>query len=281
MPKLTMPELIALKGQRPISWMTAYDYIQAQLVEAAEIDVILVGDSLGMTTLGFNTTLPVTMDHMVHHSAAVRRGAPVTMMIVDLPFLSFTTPTDALRHSGRLIQESLADGVKLEGGTTIIPVVQALVRESIPVVGHLGLTPQSVHRMGGYKVQARSAHAIYQLVEDAKRLSDAGVGAIVLEGIPDRVATYVTEVVSVPTIGIGAGAGCDGQVLVFHDCLGLSSGYPKFARPFADLRTTIVDGLSKFRQEVEARSFPNHQETYHVTDREWNQFMALTDDPTP
>ncbi len=281
MPKLTVPELIALKGHRPISWMTAYDYIQAQLVEAANIDVILVGDSLGMTTLGFDTTLPVTMDHMVHHSLAVRRGAPHTMMVVDLPFLSFATPADALRHGGRLIQETAADGVKLEGGSAVVPAVEALVKESIPVIGHLGLTPQSVHRMGGYKVQARSAHTIHQLLDDAKRLTDAGVAALVLEGIPDRVATFVTDAITVPTIGIGAGKGCDGQVLVFHDCLGLSSGYPKFARPFADLRTVIVDGLTQYREAVESRSFPNDQESYHVTEREWEHFLALTDDHTP
>lgn len=275
MAKLTIPELIKLKGQRPISWMTAYDFIQGQLVQAAGIDVILVGDSLGMTTLGFDTTLPVTMDHMVHHSAAVRRGAPDTLMIVDLPFLSYSEPSQALRNAGRIMQQALGDGVKVEGGRAILPVVDALIKESIPVIGHLGLTPQSVHRMGGYKVQARSAETISHLVSDARELADHGVGAIVLEGIPDRVAQYVTQTIDIPTIGIGAGAGCDGQVLVFHDCLGLSSGYPKFARPFEDLRARIIEGLTQYRTQVENRSFPTDQESYHVTDREWQEFLSF------
>ncbi len=281
MAKLTIPDMINLKGQRPISWMTAYDFVQGQLVAAAGIDVILVGDSLGMTTLGFNTTLPVTIDHMVHHSAAVRRGAPDTLMIVDLPFLTYTEPGQALRNAGRVMQETLADGVKLEGGQAILPVVDALIKESIPVIGHLGLTPQSVHRMGGYKVQARSAEAIKVLVDDSRQLTEHGVSAIVLEGIPDRVAQYVTKEISVPTVGIGAGAGCDGQVLVFHDCLGLSSGYPKFARPFEDLRSRIIDGLSEYRVQVEARTFPNDQESYHVTDHEWAEFLSLVESTSP
>jgi len=270
--KLTAPQLRQLKGQTPLVWITAYDFPQAQLAEEAEVDVILVGDSVGTTVLGYPSTIPVTMDEMVYHAKMVRRGAPRTMMVVDLPFLSYTNPDVALQNAGRLMQEALADGVKLEGGRTILAEVDALVAHEIPVIGHLGLTPQSIHRMGGYRVQARTADAIRQLVDDARALADHGISALVLEGIPDRVAAYVTDTVPVPTIGIGAGNATDGQVLVFHDCLGLSSNYPKFAKPFAHLRQAILDGLTQYRSEVTRRQFPDASHSYHVPEKEWQEF---------
>ncbi len=270
---LTAPELHALKGQRPSVWITAYDVVQAQVAEESGIDVILVGDSLGMTTLGYDTTIPVTIRDMVHHATMVRRGAPQTMMIVDLPFATYANEPTALKNAVRIMQTTLANGVKLEGGHDIIPVVDALIKEKIPVVGHLGLTPQSIHTMGGYKVQAKTASAIDRLIADARELSAHGVSAIVLEGIPDRVAEFVTDHIEAPTIGIGAGSHVDGQVLVFHDCLGLSPSLPKFARPFAHMRNNMIHGLQDYRDAVLHHSFPNDAETYHISTREWEHFL--------
>ncbi|WP_053958468.1 3-methyl-2-oxobutanoate hydroxymethyltransferase [Sulfobacillus thermosulfidooxidans] len=270
---LTAPELRALKGQRPSVWITAYDVVQAQVAEEARVDVILVGDSLGMTTMGYDSTIPVTLNDMIHHATMVRRGAPNTMMIVDFPFLTYPDVPTALRNAGRIMQETLANGVKLEGGHEIIDVVDALIREKIPVIGHLGLTPQSIHTMGGYKVQAKTSASIERLLRDAKELSDHGVSAIVLEGIPDRVAAFVTQHIEAPTIGIGAGSQVDGQVLVFHDCLGLSPSLPKFARPFAHVRDAMIQGLQNYRQAVMEKSFPSDSETYHIPDSEWDKFV--------
>ncbi|NMP23047.1 3-methyl-2-oxobutanoate hydroxymethyltransferase [Sulfobacillus harzensis] len=272
--RMTAQKLKTAKGQTPLVWMTAYDYSQALLLEEAEIDVILVGDSVGTTVMGYDSTIPVTLDNMIYHASLVRRGAPRTMMVVDLPFLTYTDVSTALKSAGRLIQETLADAVKLEGGRKIIEQVDALVRHDIPVVGHLGLTPQSIHTFGGYRVQARTGEGIRALVDDARALDDHGISALVLEGIPDRVAAYVTQHVSVPTIGIGAGNQTDGQVLVFHDGLGLSSRYPKFAKPFADVRGTVLEGLRQYRAEVQSRSFPDDAHSYHVPDKEWNEFWS-------
>lgn len=258
--------------------MTAYDYSHAQLVEEAGIDVILVGDSVGTTAMGYDSTLPVTLDNMIYHATLVRRGAPHTMMVVDLPFLTYTDRDTALKSAGRIMQETRADAVKLEGGRKVIEQVKALVLNDIPVVGHLGLTPQSVHSMGGYRVQARTGDSITDLVDDAQALDEAGISALVLEGIPDRVAAYVTEQVSIPTIGIGAGNQTDGQVLVFHDGLGLSSHYPKFAKPFADLRGAILDGLRQYQTEVQHRAFPDDAHSYHVPEKEWDEFLTKRSD---
>ncbi len=270
---LTAPQLLATKGQRHSVWITAYDVVQAQVAEEAGMDVILVGDSLGMTTLGYDSTIPVTLDDMVHHASTVRRGAPDTMMIVDLPFLTYHNAEAAVMNAGRIMQHTLADGVKVEGGIPIIPAVDALIREKIPVIGHLGLTPQSVHTMGGYKVQAKSSAAIAQLLEDAQALSDHGASAIVLEGIPDRVAAYITAHIAAPTIGIGAGSSVDGQVLVFHDCLGLTRALPKFARPFAQMRQQMIAGLQQYRDSVVGGSFPADEESYHLPNAEWEKFL--------
>lgn len=272
--RLTVPQLKARKGQTPITWITAYDVVQAQSAEAAQIDGILVGDSLGMTTLGYATTIPVTVDDMIHHARAVRRGAPETMMVVDLPFLSYATVQDALHNAGRIMQQTEADAVKLEGGRAMLPQIEALIAHGIPVVGHLGLTPQSVHQMGGYRVQARTVDTIRNLLADAQALAQGGVTALVLEGIPDRVASHITATVSVPTIGIGAGPGVDGQVLVFQDCLGLSVSLPKFVRPFAHLREAMIQGLTAYKKSVQTGNFPGPEETYHIDDEEWQRFLA-------
>ncbi len=269
----TARELLHLKGQRPQVWITAYDFTQAELAQSAAVDAILVGDSLGMTMLGYSTTLPVTVDDMVYHSRVVRRAASDTLLIVDMPFLSYRDPATALVNAGRIMQEAAADAVKLEGGARIIPVVEHLVAEGIPVIGHLGLTPQSVHRMGGYRVQARTADAVHTLVEDARQLAAAGISALVLEGIPDRVAALVTHTVTVPTIGIGAGSATDGQVLVFHDCVGLSARTPKFVTPFAHGREALLQGIRSYREAVIGGTFPDAQHSYHITDEEWDHFV--------
>ena len=272
--RMTAQKLKALKGDPPLVWLTAYDFNQAHLAEEAGIDVILVGDSVGTTVMGYESTIPVTLENMLYHAKLVRRGAPHTMMVVDLPFLTYTNPQKALESSGMLMQEALADGVKLEGGRKILEAVDALIKNDIPVIGHLGLTPQSVHAMGGYRVQARTPSSIDALLDDARALSDHGIAALVLEGIPDRVAAYVTQSIPVPTIGIGAGNETDGQVLVFYDCLGLSSNYPKFAKPFANVRSTILDGLEKFRDAVQNRSFPDQEHSYHISAKEWEVFRC-------
>jgi 3-methyl-2-oxobutanoate hydroxymethyltransferase len=275
--RMTAQKLKESKGGTPSVWLTAYDFPMAQAAQEAGVDVILVGDSLGTTVMGYESTIPVTLDDMVYHARMVRRGAPDTMMVVDLPFLTFTTADTALKSGGRVMQETLADGVKLEGGRRVLDAVDALVGHDIPVIGHLGLTPQSVHAMGGYKVQARTHKAIQDLVDDARALADHGIAALVLEGIPDRVAAYVTEVVPIPTIGIGAGNQTDGQVLVYHDCLGLSSRYPKFAKPFAELRQATVAGINQFGSEVRTRAFPDDSHSYHITDKEWDAFWKEQD----
>lgn len=272
---LTAPGVTALKRERRQVWVTAYDVSQARLAEAAGVDVILAGDSVGMTTLGFTSTLPVTLDMMVHHGRAVRRGAPATFLVVDLPFLTYPDPAAALLSAGRLLQEAGADAVKLEGGRRVGPVVARLVAEGIPVVGHIGLTPQQVQVFGGYKVQGRGAEAARDLVEDALALERAGIFALVLEGIPDRLAAFITARVNIPTIGIGAGAGVDGQVLVWHDLLGLSEHRPKFARAYADLAAVIGGALARYREDVLAGGFPGPEESYHIRDQEWERFQAL------
>jgi len=270
--RMTAQKLRSSKGQTPLVWITAYDYNQAQLAEESGIDVILVGDSVGTTVMGYDSTIPVTLDNMIYHSQMVRRGAPNTMMVVDLPFLTYTNADKAIDSAGRIMQETLADGVKLEGGRKVLDAVDALVRSDIPVIGHLGLTPQSVHSMGGYRVQARTQDSIANLVDDARALCEHGISALVLEGIPDRVAEHVTQVVPVPTIGIGAGNRTDGQVLVFYDCLGLTSHYPKFAKPFADVRTAILNGLGQYLTEVRSHAFPDDDHSYHLPDKEWAAF---------
>ena len=247
-----------------IAAITAYDYLFARLVDAAGVDVVLVGDSLGQVVLGLDSTLPVTLDDMIHHARAVRRGVTRALLVVDLPFLTYqVTREDALRNAGRVLQETGASAVKLEGGSPeTAETVRALVRAGIPVMGHLGFTPQSVN-LTGARVQARGDDGAARLLEDARRLEDAGCFAIVLELVPGAVAQTVSAALSIPTIGIGAGAACDGQVLVLHDMLGLNPGFtPRFLRVFADVGQVAGDGVKEYVRTVKSGEFPTAENTF-------------------
>jgi 3-methyl-2-oxobutanoate hydroxymethyltransferase len=245
--------------------LTAYDTPGARIADAAGVDIILVGDSLANVVLGHADTLQVDVAAMAHHVGAVGRATPRALVVGDMPWLSYhVSPEDSVRNAAVLIRAG-AEAVKLEGGRARLPVVEALVNAEIPVMGHLGLTPQSVHAMGGYRVQARETAAAETLRNDAKALAAAGCFALVLEGVPDVVAARVTEEVDVPTIGIGAGAACDGQVLVFHDLLGLRQGSPaKFVRQYADLTAVAVEAVSAWAADVRGGTFPSEAETYHL-----------------
>ncbi len=252
---------------RPIVMVTAYDAPTARIASDAEVDIILVGDSVANTVLGYDDTLQVTVDDMVHHVGAVARSRPEPMIVADLPWLSYHTgAADAVRNAARLVRAG-AGAVKLEGGRKRVAVIEALVDTEIPVMGHLGLTPQSVHAMGGYRVQAKELEAARTLVDDAMALARAGCFAIVLEGVPASVARRVTESVPVPTIGIGAGPWCDGQVLVFHDLLGLEDRVlPKFVRRYASLKADATKALAAWTADVRNGEFPTDAESYHVSD---------------
>jgi 3-methyl-2-oxobutanoate hydroxymethyltransferase len=259
-----------------ISVLTAYDYPTAAALDQAGIDAILVGDSLAMVVLGYDTTLPVTMDEMIHHSRAVARGARSAMLIGDMPFMSYQVSTgDAVRNAGRFLQEGGMDAVKLEGGRERIEAVRAIVDAGIPVMGHLGLTPQAVHQLGGFRPQGRTADAGLKLYEDAMLLEEAGCFALVLESIPARLAEYISRRLAIPTIGIGAGAGCDGQVLVTHDLLGLFDRFtPKFVKKYADLHAVMQQAFDQYISEVNAREFPAQEHTVEMSDEEWERFQA-------
>lgn len=250
---------------RPIVAMTAYDVLFARLVEAAGVDLILVGDSLGQVVLGYDSTLPVTMDEMVHHARAVRRGAPGTFVVVDMPFLTYqVSAEEALRHAGRACKEAGVEAVKLEGGAErTCETVRTLVTAGIPVMGHLGLTPQSVHALGGYRVQGRSEADAERLRHQARALEEAGAFALVLELVPAPLARQISESLTIPTIGIGAGVGCDGQVLVIYDALGLNEGFqPRFLKRFADLHGAALEGLRSYAREVRERSYPGPEHSF-------------------
>ncbi len=277
---VTVPFVRARKardGAPPLVMVTAYDAPGARLVADGGADLILVGDSVAMVVLGYDDTLQVTVDDLAHHTAAVARGlkawepaadgAKAPLVVGDLPWLSYHVSTeDAVRSAAALVRSG-AQAVKLEGGTKRVPVIEAIVDAEIPVMGHLGLTPQSLHAMGGFKVQAKDTEAALQLVAEAKALQAAGCFALVLEGVPDQVAAMVTDAVDIPTIGIGAGARCDGQVLVFHDLLGLEDRMaPKFVRRYADLRSAGVEAVASFVADVRSGAFPSAAESYHVTD---------------
>lgn len=258
-PRVTAPMLQAMKtSRRPIVMVTAYDTPSARLVDEAGVDAILVGDSVGMTVLGYDSTLPVTMDEMVTATAAVSRGTRRSLVVADMPFMSYqASVADGVRNAGRLVAEGGAQAVKLEGGAPVAETVRRIVEAGVPVMGHLGLTPQSVNTMGGYKVQAKQAAQAMRLLEDAKALQDAGSFAIVLECIPAELASLVTAELHVPTIGIGAGGGCDGQVQVFHDLLGLGGDFvPRHAKRFADVGTVIREAVSEYADEVRDGEFP-------------------------
>lgn len=265
--KVTPQSLLAQKQRgASITAITAYDYPMAHLVDEAGIDLLLVGDSLGMAVLGYKDTLRVTMEDMLHHARAVRRAVRRAMVVVDMPYGSYQVSVDdTLRNALRFVKESGSEAVKLEGGSAQAERVRALTGAEIPVVGHIGLTPQSVFRMGGYRVQGRSAAAATELCDDALALEQAGAIALVLEGIPRELAARITSLLTIPTIGIGAGPDCDGQILVFHDLFSLSFRQrPKFVRPFGDAAELIRNGLGAFRAAVETRSFPSDQESYHM-----------------
>lgn len=260
----TITQLKERKAKEKITMLTAYDYPTAKLLDQAGVDILLVGDSLGMVVQGYNNTLQVTVDDMIYHTKAVKRGADKAFILSDLPFLSYhITVEDAVRNAGRLIQEGGASAVKLEGGRDIIPQVKGIIKAQIPVVGHLGLTPQSIHSFGGFRVQAKEEEAQKILIEDAKKLEEAGVSAIVLEAIPTHVAKRVTELLSIPTIGIGASKYCDGQVLVTQDMLGLYDDLaPKFVKQFGQLNVQMEQAIKQYIKEVKSGEFPEEKHSF-------------------
>jgi len=265
------------KKQRgePITMLTAYDYLSARAVDQAGIDSILVGDSLGMVVLGYENTLPVTMEDMLHHCRAVARGARYALLIGDMPFMSYQVSVEeAVRNAGRFLQEAGMDAVKLEGGRERQDAIRAVVAAGIPVMGHLGLTPQSVHQLGGFGPQALTAVAARHLLEDAQLLEEAGCFSLVLESIPARLAALISQRLEIPTIGIGAGAGCDGQVLVTPDLLGLFERFtPKFVKKYADLHGEMVRAFTTFKAEVEAATFPAPEHTVEMAAGEWEALL--------
>jgi len=248
--------------------LTAYDFSMAKFLDDAKVDMLLVGDSLGNVVLGYDSTLPVTMEDMIHHGKAVCRGAKRAMVVVDMPFMSYQVSTEqAVTNAGRIMKETGAQAVKLEGGQEIADAVRAIVRAGIPVVGHLGLTPQSVHSLGGFKVQGKEEKGAQKLLDDAKCLEESGAFAVVLECVPALLAQKVTDSIAIPTIGIGAGVYCDGQVLVTNDLLGLFPGFtPKFVKQYANLHTQLAQGIAEYRKEVEARAFPGVEHSFKISD---------------
>lgn len=264
---VTVPDLLKMKQRgEKIAMLTAYDYPTARVLDEAGTDILLVGDSLGMVVLGYESTLPVTMDEMIHHTKPVARAASRGLVVGDMPYLSYQVGLkDAVRNAGRFLQEAGARAVKVEGGRNRARVIRAICDAEIPVMGHVGLTPQSVHRFGGYRVQGRDAAAARGILEDALAVQDAGAFSVVLEGIPAELAALVTQRLTVPTIGIGAGPDCDGQVLVLHDLLGLTPDpVPSFVRKYAELGETIRDACVRFVADVRAGAFPTGRESYHL-----------------
>ncbi len=261
-----------------ITMLTAYDYPTAMAMDKAGVDSILVGDSLAMVVLGYENTLPVTMDEMLHHARAVARGAKSALLVGDMPFMSYQVSVeDAVRNAGRFLQNGGMDAVKLEGGRERADAVRAIVGAGIPVMGHLGLTPQSVHQLGGFRAQGKTASAAKRLLEDAKILEEAGAFSLVLESVPARLAEYISKQISIPTIGIGAGAGCDGQVLVTHDLLGLFERFtPKFVKQYAKLHEEMNKAFTDYIDDVESRRFPAVEHTVEMTDEEWEEFKVTS-----
>ncbi len=266
------------RGER-ISMLTAYDYPIARLLDEAGIEVILVGDSLAMVGLGYETTLPVTMEEMLHHVRAVSRGVKRALLVADMPFGSFQASVEeGIRNAGRFLKEAGAQAVKLEGGREVADLTQRLTSVGIPVMGHLGLTPQMVHQFGGFKVQGRTAAAAERLREDARLLEEAGVFALVLEGIPWQVAEVITKELRIPTIGIGAGSSCDGQVLVTNDLLGLFDDFtPKFVKRYANIKEVIATAFTRYRQEVRAGEFPGPEHAFRLDEGEVRRWQDQLD----
>ena len=282
--KVTLRFIQAMKKRRePISMLTAYDYPTALIMDQAGIDIILVGDSLGMVVLGYDSTLPVTMDDMIHHCKAVSRGAKYALLVGDMPFMSYQASTsEAVRNAGRFLQESGMNAVKLEGGIERAETIKAIVNAGIPVMGHLGLTPQSVHKLGGYRPQGKDAEAAYKLLEDAQILEEAGCFSLVLESIPGRLAELVSQHLEIPTLGIGAGVGCDGQVLVTHDLLGLFERFtPRFVKRYANLAEEMKKAFGEYIQEVKGKTFPGTQHTVEMSEEEWECLIEKLGQPSP
>lgn len=274
--KVTTRQLQQKKARsEPISMLTAYDYPTALAMDQVGVDVILVGDSLGMVVLGYPNTLSVTMEDMLHHCKAVSRGAKYALLIGDMPFMSYqVSVSEAVRNAGRFLQEAGMDAVKLEGGRERLDAVRAITGAGIPVQGHLGLTPQSVNQLGGFRPQARTATAARRLIEDAELLEQAGCFSLVLESVPARLAELVTSRIGIPTIGIGAGVHCDGQVLVTHDLLGLFERFtPKFVKKYANLHVTMSQAFRQYILDVEERHFPGDEHSVEMPDEEWEALL--------
>ncbi len=265
------------KNHTPISMVTAYDYSGARMVDAAGADMVLVGDSLAQVMLGYEDTVSLTMDEMLHHCRAVARGTQYAFRVGDMPFMSHQeSHQQAIRNAGRLLQEGRMEAVKLEGGVYVADTIRAISRAGIPVVGHIGLTPQTISQLSGYRIQGRTGTDAYRLYQDALALQEAGALAIIFELMPTLVAEFISEKLDVPTIGIGAGAGCDGQVLVYHDMLGfLHETAPRFLKRFANVEAVVVDAISTYIGEVEAREFPAEEHTYRIKEEEFDKFMEL------
>ena len=263
----------AKENGEKLTMLTAYDYSTAKMIDEAGIDSILVGDSLGMVCLGYPDTLSVTMEDMIHHTKAVTRGAKEAFVVADMPFMSYQTSVyDAVVNAGRLIKEGHAHAVKLEGGMEVCEQIRAIVKASIPVCAHIGLTPQSVNAFGGFAVQGKGEEAAKRLIEEAKAVEEAGAFAVVLECVPEALATLITQQINIPTIGIGAGAGCDGQVLVYQDMLGLYSDFvPKFVKQFKKLDSEMKDGFRAYREEVRAGLFPAKEHTFKIDETVLNK----------
>lgn len=269
--KVTIHTLMKkMREQEPITWLTAYDYPTAQFEEKAGIDIILVGDSIGMTIFGYDSTLPVTMDLLIPHTQAVRKGAPTAFLVGDMPYMTYQiSPQEAIRNAGRFMAECGCDAVKLEGGREVIDTVKALIKATIPVVGHLGLTPQSIAMLGGFKAQGRNADTAVRIIEDAQALEEAGVCFILLEAIPPEVSKVITQNANVPIIGIGAGPHVDGQCLIVHDMLGMFEAFtPKFVKKYANIGEQIVQAMEAFKEDVNEGAFPGPEHCYGMPEKE-------------
>lgn len=276
--RLTAPDMTLAKGRRKLVMVTAYDFTSAALAEKAGVDMILVGDSLAMVVLGHEDTLAVTMEEMLHHVRAAAAGTTRALLVADLPFLSYqASAPEAVTNAGRLLKEGRARAVKLEGGSAYVPHIRAMVAGGIPVLGHIGLTPQFLAVLGGFKVQAKTAEAAKFLLDEALALEAAGCFGVLLEAVPAEVAEVVTQALSIPTIGIGAGPGCDGQVLVFHDILGLYDRLkPKFVKRYAEAGTLIVEALTRYADDVTSGAFPGPEHAFSMAGEEFRRFEALS-----
>ncbi len=271
--RITAPQITASKGERKLTMLTAYDYPTAKLLDQSGIDMLLVGDSLAMAVLGHEDTLSVGMQEMLHHTKAVSAAAGRSLVIGDMPFLSYQTSVEqAVYNAGRFLKEGRAQAIKLEGGSSVLPQIEAIIAAGIPVQGHLGLTPQSAAQLGGFKVQARTAETAQKLIHEAKALAEAGCFSIVLEAVPAEIAEKVAQEVRVPIIGIGAGAGCDGQVLVFQDLVGMFQRFvPKFVKQYEQIADRILEAVSQFKSEVESGAFPGKEHSFLLPESERNK----------